>query len=83
MRLSFGHLESLTRSPGQIKEKPCGRSRGQISCSIELKFSQIVCLDEIPELLYLDHLGQKLGHKVKLNKYLVGALEASFLAQLT
>ena len=28
---------------------PCGRSRGHISCSINLKFGQNVCLDKISD----------------------------------
>ena len=33
-------------SLGQIKEIPCGHSRGYISCSIDLESGQNVCLDE-------------------------------------
>ena len=44
--LNLGHLGSKTRSLGQIKEIPCGRSRGPISHSVDLKIGQNVCLDE-------------------------------------
>ena len=41
----MGHARSKTRSLGQILEKPCVRSRGQIFSPIFMKFSQNVCLD--------------------------------------
>ena len=47
--MDFGHLGSLTRSQGQIKELPCGHFRGHISCSIDLKIGRNVCLDEISD----------------------------------
>ena len=47
MSSNWGHLGSETRSLSQIKEIPCGHSRGHISCSIDLKISQNVCLDKI------------------------------------
>ena len=43
----MGHLGSKTRSPGQILEKPCVRSRGHIFNLIIMKLGVIVCLDEI------------------------------------
>ena len=36
-------------SLGQIKDIPCGQSRGHISYSINLEFSQNVCLDKISD----------------------------------
>ena len=35
------------RSPGQILEKPCVRSRGHIFSRILMKVDQDVCLDDI------------------------------------
>ena len=81
MSLNLGHLGSKTRSLGQIKEIPFGHSRGHIFCSIDLKIFQNVCLDEISDELELRSPGVK--NSVKLKKYLLGALRATFLAQLT
>ena len=47
MSSNVGHLDSKTRSIGQIKEILCGRSRGHISCSIDRKIGENVCLHEI------------------------------------
>ena len=49
MSLILGYLGSKTRSLCQIQEIPYGRSRGHISCSIDLKIGQNVCLDEISD----------------------------------
>ena len=57
MRPNLGHLGSKTRSLGKIKEIPCGCCIG--SCSIDLKISQNVCLDEILDKFELGHLGSK------------------------
>ena len=46
MSLNLGHLGSSTRSVGQMKEIPCGRCRGNIFCSVDLKLGQNVFLDE-------------------------------------
>ena len=46
---NLGHLGLKTRSLGQIKEIPCGRSRGKISCSIHLKIGQNVCPDKVSD----------------------------------
>ena len=51
MNLKLGHLGSKTRSQGQIKEIPCGHSRDNISCLINLRVDQNVCLDEISDEL--------------------------------
>ena len=40
---------SKTRSPGQISEKPCVRSRGHIFSRILMKVGQDVCLDDISD----------------------------------
>ena len=45
----MGHVESKTRSPGQILEKPCVRSRGHIFSRILMKVGQDVCLDDISD----------------------------------
>ena len=44
--LKLGHLMSETRSPGQIKGKPCWRSRGHIFEVIIMNLAQNVCLDD-------------------------------------
>ena len=41
----MGYVGSKTRSPGQILEKPCVRSRGHIFSRILMKVGQDVCLD--------------------------------------
>ena len=43
----MGHVESETRSLGQILEKPCVCSRGHIFSPIIMKLGQNVCLDVI------------------------------------
>ena len=45
----MGHIESKSRSLGQILEKPCVRARGHIFSLIILKLGQNVCLDEISD----------------------------------
>ena len=45
----MGHVGSKTRSPGQILEKPCVRSRGHIFSRILMKVGQDVCLDDISD----------------------------------
>ena len=49
MTSNFGYWVK-TKSLGQIKEIPCGRSIGHISCSDDLKIGQDACLS---------HLGSK------------------------
>ena len=62
----MGHVGSKTRSPGQILEKPCVRSRGHIFSRILMKVGQDVCLDDISdEFEKWVTWGQKLGHQVK------------------
>ena len=74
---NFGHLGSKTRSLDQIKEIPCGYSRGHNSCTVNLNICQNFCL-------WIGvNWGKKLDHYVKLKKYLVGTVQATFLAQLT
>ena len=41
------HVGLKTRSPGQILEKPCARSRGHIFNRIIMKLGLIVCLDKM------------------------------------
>ena len=43
---NLGHVESETRSPGQIKEKPCGHSRGHVFHWIFMKIDMHVLLDD-------------------------------------
>ena len=45
----MGHVESKTRSLGQILEKPCVPARGHIFSPIILKLGENVCLDEISD----------------------------------
>ena len=59
MSLKLGHVESKTRSVGQILEKPCVRSRGHIFSPILMKLSQNVCLDEISDELEIWSCGIK------------------------
>ena len=44
-----GSRGAKTRSPGQILEKPCVRSRGHIFSRILMKVGQDVCLDDISD----------------------------------
>ena len=68
MNSNLGHLESNTSSQGQIKEIPCGHSRGHISCSIDLKSSQNLNLDEISDELNFGHQGSKTRSLSQLKK---------------
>ena len=43
----MGHVESRTKSVGQMLEKPCVRSKGHIFSQVIMKIGQNVCLDEI------------------------------------
>ena len=43
----LGHVESETRSLGQIVEKPCVHSRGHIFSPILMKCGQNICLNKI------------------------------------
>ena len=45
----MGHVESKTRSLGQILEKPCVRCRGHIFSPIIIKLGQNVSLAEISD----------------------------------
>ena len=45
----IGHVESKTRSLGQILEKPYVRSRGHIFSQIIIKLGWNVCLNEISD----------------------------------
>ena len=55
----FGHVESKTRSLGQILEKPCVRSRGHIISPILKKLGQNVCLDKISDEFKIGSCGVK------------------------
>ena len=65
----MGHVGSITKSLGQILEKPCVGSRGHIFSLIILKLGQNICPDEISdELKKMGHVGSKtrsLGHILK------------------
>ena len=54
---NLGHLGSYIMSLGQTKELPCECCRGHISCPIDLKIYQNVCLNETRLNLSLGHLG--------------------------
>ena len=82
MSSNLGHLGSKIRSLGQIKEIPCGRSRGHSSCSFDLKIGQNVLMKSWTSS-NLVTWAQTLGHWLKLKKYIVGALEDTVLAHLT
>ena len=45
----IGHVRSKTRSLGQILEKPCVRSEGNIFSPIVMKLGQNVCLDKFSD----------------------------------
>ena len=47
--LNFTHLGSKNRSLGQIKEISSGHFREHISCQIDLKINQKVCIDKISD----------------------------------
>ena len=49
MTLKMGDVGWKTRTVGQILEKPCVRSRGNIFSPIIMKLGQNVCLDEISD----------------------------------
>ena len=49
--LKIRHFRSKTRSLGQILEKPCVRSRGNIFRPIIMKLGQDVCVNEISHKL--------------------------------
>ena len=73
--LKMGYVGSKTRSPGQILEKPYVGSRGHIFSPIFMKLVWNVCLDEISDEF---ERGQKVDHKVKSQKNLLYAPEATF-----
>ena len=68
--LKLGHLISETRSPGQMKGKPCLCSRGHISEVFTMNLAQNVCLDDFKamyiflssDFLKFFHLGQFLSN---------------------
>ena len=47
MSLKMGHVESKTRSMGQILEKPCVHFRGYILCLILCRLGQNVCFGDV------------------------------------
>ena len=75
----FGSHGSKTRPLGQNKEMPCGRCTDLISHQTALKIGQNICLNETLDESEFGSLGQL----VKLKDYLLCALEATFLAQLS
>ena len=60
----MGHVGSKTRSLGQILEKPCVRSSGNIFSPIIMKLGQNVSRKS-RTCLKMVMSGQKLGHLVK------------------
>ena len=50
MSLKMGHVESKTRSMGQILEKPFVHCRGHIFSPILMKLGQNVCLNDISKV---------------------------------
>ena len=48
--LKMGHVKSKARSLGQILEKSCVGSRGQIVSPIIMQLGQNNCLDEISDM---------------------------------
>ena len=55
----MGNVGSKTRSLGQILEKHCVRSRGQIFSPVIMKFRQNVYLVEILDNFKIGHVGSK------------------------
>ena len=57
--LKMGHVQSKTRSRGQILEEPCVCSRGQIFSLIIMKLGQNICLYEISDEFEMGNVGSK------------------------
>ena len=55
----MGDVRSKTRSLGQILEKPCVPSKGNIFRQIIMKLGQKFCLDEILDEYEMVHVGSK------------------------
>ena len=55
----LGHVGSKTRSLGQILEKPCVCTLGQIFILIIMKLGQNVCLDKISDNLKIIYVVSK------------------------
>ena len=55
----MGHVGSKTRILGEILEKPCVHTRGQIFCLIIMKLGQNVCLDESQPSSKMGHVRSK------------------------
>ena len=70
--LEIGSPWVKNRSQGQIKEIPCGCSRGHMSCSVDLKIGQNVCLDKISDDLKLGHLRSKIRSLGQLQEFSCG-----------
>ena len=47
MSLKMGHVESKTRSMGQILEKPCVHFRGYVFSLILFRLGQNVCFGDV------------------------------------
>ena len=76
--LKLGHLGSKTRSPGQIKGRPCYHSRGHIFDAIIMNLAQMFALMISRSSLKLGHMGSKLGHQAKSKENLVNTPEVTF-----
>ena len=59
MSLKIGYVGSKTRSLGQMVEKLCVRSRGNIFSPIIMKLDQYVCLDKISYKLKIGYVRLK------------------------
>ena len=68
MTSNLGDLGSKTRSLGQIKEIPCGYSRGNFFCSIDLKIGQMVCFHETSDEFKFGSPGDQKKKKKKTTK---------------
>ena len=62
----MGHVESKTRSLGQILEKPCVRFRGHIFSPIIMKLGQSVVLMKSRTNLKMGHVGSKTRSLVQI-----------------
>ena len=72
------YVGSKTRSLGQMLEKPCTHSRGQIFSQIIMKLGQNFRLMKSWMSTKWFMESQKLGHYVKSKKNFVYAVEARF-----
>lgn len=60
MNALLGNMGSNSKSPGQILEKSCERTRGHICSPFVIKLGHIVCLHDVFDGLQLGHMGVKM-----------------------